>query len=225
MPDPHAYLRELRAFLNRRTGDAILLGEVNLPHADQRRFIGDEDGDELTMIFDFIGMQHMYLALARADARPLVEALLARPPSRSRAVGHVRPQPRRAHLDKLSEAERQEVFEAFGPDPDMQIYGRGLRRRIPSMLDGDPRRIRMVYSLLFSLPGTPVLFYGEEIGMGEELAGGPVRRPTTMQWTDGRNGGFSNAAIPTRGADRAVASAPSTSSPHNDRTPTPCSGS
>ena len=59
------------------------------------------------------------------------------------------------------------MFEAFGPDPDMQIYGRGLRRRIPSMLDGDPRRIRMVYSLLFSLPGTPVLFYGEEIGMGE----------------------------------------------------------
>ena len=72
-------------------------------------------------------------------------------------------------LDKLSDDERQEVFAAFGPDEDMQVYGRGLRRRLPPMLDGDPRRIRMVYSLLFSLPGTPVLFYGEEIGMGENL--------------------------------------------------------
>ncbi len=72
-------------------------------------------------------------------------------------------------LDKLTEDERQEVFAAFGPEPEMQIYGRGLRRRLPPMLDGDPRRVRMVYSLLFSLPGTPVLFYGEEIGMGEDL--------------------------------------------------------
>ena len=74
----------------------------------------------------------------------------------------------------------------------MQLYGRGLRRRLPPMLDGDPRRIRMVYSLLFSLPGTPVLFYGEEIGMGEELAAeGRQAVRTPMQWTAGRNGGFS----------------------------------
>ena len=119
------------------------------------------------------------------------------------------------------------MFEAFGPDPDMQIYGRGLRRRIPSMLDGDPRRIRMVYSLLFSLPGTPVLFYGEEIGMVKSRREGRYAVRTTMQWTDGRNGGFSNAP-PSRLWCRPcrVASAPSTStSPHNDRTPTPCSGS
>ena len=195
LPDPHAYLRELRAFLDRRTGDAILLGEVNLPHADQRRFIGDEDGDELTMLFDFIGMQNLYLALARADARPLVEALLARPPFPQHAqwATFVRNHDELT-LDKLTDAERQEVFDAFGPDPDMQIYGRGLRRRLPPMLDGDPRRIRMVYSLLFSLPGTPVLFYGEEIGMGEELsAEGRHAVRTTMQWTDGRNGGFSDA--------------------------------
>ena len=77
----------------------------------------------------------------------------------------------------------------------MQLYGRGLRRRLPTMLDGDPRRIRMVYSLLFSLPGTPVLFYGEEIGMGENLdIDGRLAVRTPMQWTDQRNGGFSNAA-------------------------------
>ena len=78
-PDPHAYLRELRAFLGRRSGDAILLGEVNLPHQDQLRFFGGEDGDELTMLFDFIGMQRLYLSLARggrasADRRPAVPA-------------------------------------------------------------------------------------------------------------------------------------------------------
>ena len=87
------------------------------------------------------------------------------------------------------------MFAAFGPDPDMQLYGRGLRRRLPPMLDGDPRRIRMVYSLLFSLPGTPVLFYGEEIGMGENLdIDGRLAVRTPMQWTDQRNGGFSDAA-------------------------------
>ena len=88
-------------------------------------------------------------------------------------------------LDKLTDAERDEVFAAFGPDPEMQLYGRGLRRRLPPMLDGDPRRIRMVYSLLFSLPGTPVLFYGEEIGMGENLdIDGRLAVRTPMQWTD-----------------------------------------
>ena len=76
------------------------------------------------------------------------------------------------------------MFAAFGPEETMQVYGRGLRRRLPPMLDGDPRRIRMVYSLLFSLPGTPVLFYGEEIGMGENLdAEGRLAVRTPMQWT------------------------------------------
>ncbi len=76
----------------------------------------------------------------------------------------------------------------------MQVYGRGLKRRLPPMLGGDPRRIRMVYSLLFSLPGTPVLFYGEEIGMGEDLAAeGRLAVRTPMQWADGKNGGFSSA--------------------------------
>jgi glycosidase len=76
----------------------------------------------------------------------------------------------------------------------MQVYGRGLRRRLPPMLDGDMGRIRMVYSLMFSLPGTPVLYYGEEIGMGEDLrqkSRAAVRTP--MQWSDQKNGGFSDA--------------------------------
>ena len=102
-------------------------------------------------------------------------------------------------LDKLTDSERQEVFAAFGPEPEMQLYGRGLRRRLPPMLDGDPRRVRMVYSLLFSLPGTPVLFYGEEIGMAENLAiegRYSVRAP--MQWSSEPAGGFTTGDQPCR---------------------------
>ena len=193
--DPHAYLRALRSFLGRRRGDAVLLGEVNLPHREQLAYFGGPDGDELTMMFDFLGMQAMYLALARQDARPLASALAARPgihPDCQWAT-FVRNHDELT-LDKLSDEERQEVFAAFGPEPAMQLYGRGLKRRLPTMLGGDPRRIRMVYSLLFSLPGTPTLYYGEEIGMGEDLeAEGRMAVRTPMQWDPGRNGGFSTA--------------------------------
>ncbi|HEY3437025.1 MAG TPA: alpha-amylase family protein [Actinotalea sp.] len=193
--DPHDYLRSLRAMLTRRTGDAILLGEVNLPHKDQKLYFGQGQGDELTMMFDFIGMQNLYLSLARGDARPLAKALLERPaiPPDCHWATFVRNHDELT-LDKLTDDERAEVFAAFGPEEDMQVYGRGLRRRLPPMLDGDPRRVRMVYSLLFALPGTPTLFYGEEIGMGENLAApGRMSVRTPMQWSDEPNGGFSRA--------------------------------
>jgi trehalose synthase len=195
LPEPHDYLRSLRELLGRRAGDAVLLGEVNLPHEQQLEFFGGEAGDELTMQFDFIGMQKLYLSMARQDARPLAQALLDRPsvsPDCQWAT-FVRNHDELT-LDKLSDDERQEVFDAFGPEPEMQVYGRGLTRRLPPMLDGDPRRVRMAYSLLYSLPGTPVLFYGEEIGMGENLAAdGRMAVRTPMQWTAGKNGGFSTA--------------------------------
>jgi trehalose synthase len=191
--DPHRYLKELRAFISRRKGDAILLGEVNLPAADQRRFFGDEDGDELHMVFNFLVMQRIYLALVRQDATPVEEALAELPavPFDSQWGTFLRNHDELT-LDKLSESERQEVFDALGPEPDMQLYDRGLRRRLPPMLDGDPDRLRMAYSLLFSLPGTPVLFYGEEIGMGENLAvKGRSAVRTPMQWSDEPGAGFS----------------------------------
>src|SRR5690606_1143797 len=153
---------------------------------------GDGDGDELTMMFDFVSMQKMYLSLARQDAGPLADALRSRPPipPDCQWATFVRNHDELT-LDKLSDDEREEVFAAFGPDEDMQPYGRGLRRRLPPMLDGDPRRLRLVYSLLFALPGTPTLFYGEEIGMGENLdAPGRLAVRTPMQWSDDRNGGF-----------------------------------
>jgi trehalose synthase len=195
LPDPHQYLRALRALVGRRSGNGVLLGEVNLPHEGQLEFFGGPEGDELTMQFDFIGMQALYLSMARVDAGPLAEALTSRSPVSPDCqwATFVRNHDELT-LDKLSDEERQEVFAAFGPEETMQVYGRGLRRRLPPMLDGDPRRVRMVYSLLFSLPGTPVLFYGEEIGMGEDLdAEGRLAVRTPMQWTSERNGGFSEA--------------------------------
>ena len=193
--DPHEYLRDLRSFLGRRSGDAVLLGEVNMPHREQAKFFGGKDGDELTMLFDFIGMQQMYLSMARADAGPLVKALKQRPQVSpdSQWATFVRNHDELT-LDKLTDDERQEVFDAFGPEERMQVYGRGLTRRLPPMLDGDPRRTRMVYSLLFSLPGTPVLFYGEEIGMGENLeVPGRLAVRTPMQWSAEPGAGFSTA--------------------------------
>jgi trehalose synthase len=195
LPEPHGYLRDLRALVGRRSGDGILLGEVNLPHDQQREYFGGDGGDELTMQFDFIGMQNLYLSLARRDAAPLAKALTSRPetPQETQWATFVRNHDELT-LDKLTEDERQEIFAEFGPEPRMQIYGRGLVRRLPTMLGGDPRRLRMVYSLMFSLPGTPVLFYGEEIGMGEDLdAEGRNAVRTPMQWTPEPTGGFSTA--------------------------------
>ena len=196
LPDPHAYLADLRAFVGRRNGEAMLLGEVNLPYEETLGFFGDPSaGGELTMCFDFIGMQRMYLSMARQEAAPLARVLRGRPrpPRDGQWATFVRNHDELT-LDKLSASERAEVFAAFGPDPDTQLYGRGLRRRLPAMVDGDRRRIELAYSLLFTLPGTPVLFYGEEIGMAENLdAEGRLAVRTPMQWTPEPTAGFSTA--------------------------------
>ena len=196
--DPHELLRDLRRFLGRRNGEAVLLGEVNLAPEDQRTFFGDEDGDELQMLFSFTVNQAMYLALAREEAAPLEQALAALPaiPPDSQWASFVRNHDELT-LDKLRASEREEVFAAFGPEKELQLFGRGLRRRLPTMLGGDEQRIRMVYSLMFSLPGTPVLFYGEELGMGENLAiEGRMSVRAPMQWSDEANGGFSTTEDP-----------------------------
>jgi trehalose synthase len=198
--DPHELLRDLRRYIGRRNGEAVLLGEVNLAPAQQREFMGDEDGDEVQVILSFTVNQAMYLSLAREDSGPLARALEALPPipEDCQWANFVRNHDELT-LDKLSEEERAEVFAAFGPEKELQLYGRGLRRRLPTMLGGDARRMRLVYSLAFSLPGTPVLFYGEEIGMAENLAiegRYSVRAP--MQWSDEPQAGFTTADEPCR---------------------------
>jgi trehalose synthase len=192
--EPQQWLRSLRSFANRRRGDALLLGEVNLGLNELGHYFG-KHGDELHMQFSFLMNQHLWLALAREQAEPLetvIRELPEVPPDAAWAVFL------RNHdeltLDKLTEPQRNEVFEAFGPDKDMQLYGHGLRRRAAPMLAGDADRLRLAWSLVFTLPGTPVVLYGDEIGMGEQLELTDrlaVRVP--MQWAPEPSAGFSTA--------------------------------
>jgi trehalose synthase len=168
--DPREWLRRLRNFVNRRRGDAVLLGEVNVNLADLASYFGDH-GDLLHLQFGFLLNQHIWLAMARQHAEPLeivIRELPKVPPDNAWATFL------RNHdeltLDKLTAPQRNEIFAAFGPDPDMQLYGHGLRRRLAPMLDWDPDRLRLAWSLLFSLPGAPVILYGDEVGLGEDLS-------------------------------------------------------
>jgi maltose alpha-D-glucosyltransferase/alpha-amylase len=186
------YLQEFRDFLQWRVGDAVLLGEANvLPRESQKYFA---NGDGLHMMFNFWVNQHLWLALATGDARPLVAALRAtkRIPAAAQWAHFLRNHDE-LDLGRLSAPDRALVFDRFGPEPAMRLYDRGIRRRPASMLV-DPRLVRLAHSLVFSLPGTPVLRYGDEIGMGENLRlkeRAAVRTP--MQWSSGPNGGFSSA--------------------------------
>jgi trehalose synthase len=192
--DPHDFLRDLRAFLNRRRGDAILLAEANLPPEEQRRFFGDEGGDEMHLLFNFVLNQHLFLALVRQDPAPIAAALEELPPvpQTNQWATFVKNHDELT-LDKLTEDEREEVFAALAPDPDMRSFGRGIRRRVPPMLDGDRARIELLYSLLLTLPGSPVLLYGEEIGLGDnQRVEGRAAVRVAMQWSAGRGGGFTS---------------------------------
>ena len=186
------YLRELREVIQWRRGDAILLGEANVvPRDDKHYFAG---GAGLNMMFNFWVNQHLFASLAAADARPLASALRATRtiPKNAQWAFFLRNHDE-LDLGRLTSKQRNAVFSRFAPEPSMQLYGRGIRRRLAPML-GDQRRLEFAYSLLFALPGTPILRYGEEIGMGENLRlkeRDAIRTP--MQWTNGRNGGFSTA--------------------------------
>ena len=191
------YLRELRDALQWRRGDAILLGEANVvPRDDEEYFAG---GEGLQMMFNFWVNQHLFLALATADARPLATALSATraiPPGAQWA--HFLRNHDELDLGRLGDEDRETVFSRYAPKPSMRLYGRGIRRRLAPML-GDQRRLELAYSLLFSLPGSPVIRYGEEIGMGENLRlrdRNAIRTP--MQWSPRANAGFSTADRPTR---------------------------
>jgi maltose alpha-D-glucosyltransferase/alpha-amylase len=188
----YEHLGEFRDFLSWRRADAILLAEANVRPNRVLDYFGD--GHRLQMMFNFWANQHLFLALAREQAEPLVRGLNALPPIPEVAQwGTFLRNHDEIDLGRLSNFERDETYRAFGPKPEMQLYERGIRRRLAPML-GDPRRLEMAFSLLFTLPGTPVIWYGDEIGMGDDLSlpeRNSVRTP--MQWTEDQNGGFSNA--------------------------------
>jgi maltose alpha-D-glucosyltransferase/alpha-amylase len=186
------YLRELVDFLSWRRGDAVVLGEANVERDAVEDYYG---GGGMHMLFNFSVNQRLWLAMARQDATPLVKALeeTAGIPATDQWANFLRNHDE-IDLGRLSEDERADTFAAFGPEPAMQLYGRGIRRRAAPMLGGDRRRLELAFSLVLTLPGTPVIYYGDEIGMGDDLAL-PERDPvrTAMQWTAERHGGFSRA--------------------------------
>jgi trehalose synthase len=164
------WLHALREYAMRRVGDAMLMGEVNVPLSDVESYFEDR-GDALHLQLAFLINQRLWLALARGDAAPLEDLIrrLPVPPADAGWATFLRNHDELT-LDKLEPAERDEVFAAFAPEERMRIYGHGIRRRAAPMLGGDGPRLRMAWSLLFSLPGTPVILYGDEVGLGEDLA-------------------------------------------------------
>jgi maltose alpha-D-glucosyltransferase/alpha-amylase len=190
-------LRSFREFLQWRQGDCIILAEANvLPETDMEYF--GADGDRMHMMFNFQVNQHMFYALAAADTRALTAALKATKPRPATAQwGTFLRNHDELDLGRLTKQQRQTVFNAFGSTPEMQLYNRGIRRRLAPMLNGDQRRLELAYSLMFTLPGTPVIRYGDEIGMGDDLSL-PERNcaRTPMQWSNEPNGGFTKSAKP-----------------------------
>lgn len=190
--DPgHSILRDIYRHVVKRMPDAVVLGEVDEDESTLKTFF---DGDQMNMMFNFFLDNYLLLALAQEEAAPLREALarLPPPPPNGQWANFLRNLDE-ADLERLDPDEMAAVLAEFAPKEDMRIFGRGIRRRIAPML-GDARKLRMAWSLLFSLPGAPVICYGDEIGMGEDLTRqgrNAVRTP--MQWSAGRNGGFSAA--------------------------------
>jgi maltose alpha-D-glucosyltransferase/alpha-amylase len=193
------WLNDLHDHIAWRRGDAIVLAEANVDRTQIPEFFG-ERGDRIQTMFNFLVNPAIFLALARGTAVPLATAVEASPPVPPACTWATF---LRNHdevdLSRLKETERADVFAAFGPEEDMRLYGRGIRRRLAPMLGNDRRRIRMAYALQCTLPGTPVLRYGEEIGMGDDLSL-PERNAirTPMQWSDAPQGGFTTADKPVR---------------------------
>jgi maltose alpha-D-glucosyltransferase/alpha-amylase len=187
-------LHEMRDFLQWREGDAILLAEANVPPEESGNYFG-ERGDRLQMLLNFPVNQRIWYALATADLEPLKTAIreTRHVPGEAQYVQFLRSHDE-CDLGRLTDQQRLKVFEACGPKKNMQLYDRGIRRRMAPMLHGDRRRIELAFSLLFTLPGTPMIQYGDEIGIWDDLTL-PEREcaRTAMQWSGAHYGGFSTS--------------------------------
>lgn len=191
--DPHEIFRNFREFVETQKKDAILLAEVDLEPEKYQDFFGDED--QMHMLFNFYVNNYIFLGFAQEKATPVAKALEKIPQlqEKEQMAVFIRNHDE-LNLDKLSDKEREVVFEKFAPQEDMRIFGRGIRRRLASMLNNDRTKIELAHSLLLTLPGSPVIWYGQEIGMGEDLSlEGRTSVRTSMQWSNQKNGGFSDA--------------------------------
>jgi len=193
-------LDDWRQDVSWRKGDAVLLCEANVDPEKLADYVSSTPGgpnDRAHMLFGFLMNVRMWLALAREQAEPVVEGLRVTPalPAMAQWATFLRNHDE-LDLSRLTKDQAAEVFRAFAPKDDMQLFGRGIRRRLAPMLCGERRRMELAYSLQFTMPGTPVIRYGEEIGMGEDLAlPGRDAIRTPMQWDGSTKAGFSAADV------------------------------
>ncbi|MBA2570688.1 MAG: putative maltokinase, partial [Chloroflexi bacterium] len=192
LPETHGFLRELRAHVDERYGDRMLLAEANQWPEDSVAYFGS--GDECHMAFHFPVMPRMYMALRMEDRFPIIDILDQTPPipETSQWALFLRNHDELT-LEMVTDEERDYMYRVYAQDPQMRI-NLGIRRRLAPLMGNNRRRIELMNGLLFALPGTPVLYYGDEIGMGDNVYLGDrngVRTP--MQWSGDRNAGFSAA--------------------------------
>ena len=192
LPETHEYLKRVRAEVDAKYPDRVLLAEANQWPADVVEYFGD--GDECQMAFHFPVMPRMFMALRREEANPIYEILRQTPaiPDNCQWGLFLRNHDELT-LEMVTDEERDYMYSEYAKDPRMKINV-GIRRRLAPLLDGGRDEIELMHAIMFSLPGSPVLYYGDEISMGDNVYLGDrdgVRTP--MQWTGDRNGGFSRA--------------------------------
>lgn len=191
---PGEFLRALRSAVDEVRDDAVLIAEANLVPDQMRKYFGD--GDMMHLLLNFFLCNNLFLSLATGEAKHVHHAWNALPhlPEGCGWANFVRNHDELS-LDRLTEDQREVVLRAYGPDKNMQLYGRGIRRRFAPMVGGDLRKMKLMYAMLISLPGTPVINLGEELGMGDDLSLHEREAARTpMQWVgDQANAGFSTA--------------------------------
>jgi maltose alpha-D-glucosyltransferase / alpha-amylase len=192
LDETHEFLRRIRAEVDARYPDRVLLAEANQWPEDVVAYFGE--GDECHMAFQFPVMPRMFMALRREDAAPVYEILERTPPIPDNCQwGLFLRNHDELTLEMVTDDERDYMYAEYAKDPRMKL-NLGIRRRLAPLLDNGRGEIELMHAILFSLPGSPVLYYGDEIGMGDNIYLGDrdgVRTP--MQWTGDRNGGFSRA--------------------------------
>jgi maltose alpha-D-glucosyltransferase / alpha-amylase len=194
LPETHEFLKRVRRVVDAEYDGRILLAEANQWPEDVVEYYGQGDGDECHMAFHFPVMPRMFMAARREEAKPIVEIMRSTPDIPKTAQWGIF---LRNHdeltLEMVTDEERDYMYSAYAADPRMRMNV-GIRRRLAPLLDNDRRLIELFHALLFSLPGSPIMYYGDEIGMGDNIYLGDrdgVRTP--MQWTPDRNAGFSTA--------------------------------